>query len=106
LCSNEKEENMTHVLLIAHVEIAPERADAFEAAFRDVARVVRQEPGCIFYEGYRGQEEPELFYFRECFADADAMKAHSDSPHLQAFFKKVMPWVVSGPTGHRVQLIE
>ena len=97
---------MAHALLIAHVEIALEHADAFEAAFRDVARAVRQEPGCIFYEGYRDQEEPGRFFFRERFADADALKSHGDSPHFQAFLTKVMPWVVSGPTGHRVQLIE
>ena len=94
---------MTAVTIIARVEIAPEHADAFEAAYVTVAETVREEPGCIFYEGYRSQDQPTLFYFRECFASADAVEAHGEYPHMRQFFETVMPWVVDGPIAHRVK---
>ena len=94
---------MTAVTLIVRVEIAPQHADAFENDFVAVAETVRQEPGCIFYEGYRSQDQPTLFHFRECYASADALEAHGEYSHMRAFFEKVMPWVVEGPIVHRVK---
>ncbi len=43
----------------------------------------RREPGIIFYQPHRDPENPNVFFFYEQYADADAYQAHVDSDHFQ-----------------------
>jgi quinol monooxygenase YgiN len=43
----------------------------------------RAEPGNLFYQGHRSQEDPRLFYLYEQYVDEAGYQAHMDSEHFQ-----------------------
>jgi quinol monooxygenase YgiN len=44
----------------------------------------RAEPGCLFYQAQRSDEDPELFFLYEQYAD----EAHMDSEHFTRLVKQ------------------
>lgn len=52
-------------------------------AIRKLAGPSRKEPGMLLYQPHRDPENPNVFFFYEQYADADAYRAHVDSEHFQ-----------------------
>lgn len=56
----------------------------------------RGEPGILLYQPHRDPENPNLFFFYEQYADADAYRAHVESEHFQEYgFGEAMPLLES-----------
>jgi quinol monooxygenase YgiN len=58
-------------------------AEKVEEAVRKLAPLSRQEPGMVLYQPHRDPEDPNVFFFYEQYADADAYQAHVDSDHFK-----------------------
>lgn len=67
-------------------------SDKVAEAIRKLAPLSRQEPGVLLYQPHRSPENPNIFFFYEQYADADAYQAHVDSDHVQQYgFSDAIP---------------
>ena len=86
---------MIHVVAI--ITAKPGQREKILEAARSNIPAVRAEDGCVEYtlvldaEGFGGAAKlgPDTFAFIEKWRDADALKAHSNAPHMNAYRTKV-----------------
>ena len=74
----------------------PEKREEFIAAARALVAETRKEPGCIAYDFYESQTEPNTFVFNERWKSREAIDAHFQTPHIQKFMA-VLPGCVAAP---------
>lgn len=91
---------MIHV--IATIELAPGTRDAYLTEFRKIIADVRAEKGCLEYGpaidaqtdlANQAKVGPDKVVVVEKWADLAALKAHSVSPHMQAYRVNVKSYV-------------
>ncbi len=91
---------MIHV--IATIELAPGTRDAYLAVFRKLVPEVRAEKGCIEYGpaidsrtdlSNQATIGPDKVVVVEKWENLAALKAHSASPHMQAYRVSVKDYV-------------
>ena len=76
--------------IIATIKIQPGKNAEFEAAFGELQAATKaNEPGCLQYDLFKSQAEPETYYVFEQYADADAVAAHRNAPHAKGPGAKV-----------------
>ncbi len=72
-------------IALVHVHVKPEQV----AAFKDLIRANHlgsvQEPGCLRFDVAQSVDDPSRFALWEWYVDADAAKAHKETPHYLAF---------------------
>ena len=87
---------MIHVL--ATIDLAPGKRDAFLTEFRRLVPTVRAEQGCLEYGPaidvepalpMQGPPRPDTVIVIEKWADVDALKAHLSAPHMTAYRERV-----------------
>jgi len=93
---------MIHV--IATIELAQGRRQAFLEEFHKIVSEVRQEDGCIEYGPAvdvatdLGAQQPvreNVVTVIEKWESIAALKAHMSAPHMQQYRSKVKEWVLS-----------
>jgi quinol monooxygenase YgiN len=73
-------------VLVAELEIDPSQAEAFKAAAKeDGENAVRVEPGCLAFSVVSDKDNPGHIRFFEVYTDADAFKAHLETPHFKKY---------------------
>ena len=72
-------------IALVHVHVKPEHVDAFIDLIRANHLGSVQESGCIRFDVARSVEDPNRFALWEWYVDADAAKAHKETPHYLAF---------------------
>lgn len=78
--------------------VQPERRDDFvRAAKRSAHDSLANEPGSCRFEVIADEENPDLYYLNEVYADADAFSAHASGPYFAAFFAEASAYA-EGPT--------
>ncbi|MER7812048.1 putative quinol monooxygenase [Streptomyces sp900116325] len=78
--------------------VPPEHRDDFVRAAQRTARdSLANEPGSLRFELLADEENPDLFYLNEAYADVDAFNAHASGPHFAAFFAEASTYA-QGPT--------
>jgi autoinducer 2-degrading protein len=70
---------------LVHVHVKPEYVDRFVDLIRANHLGSAQEPGCIRFDVAQSIDDPNRFALWEWYADADAAKAHKETPHYLAF---------------------
>ncbi len=75
---------MPRVALFSRVKAKKGTGEELIAAFRPVFEQVEKEPGTLVYVLNRSNDDPELFWVSELYADADALAAHSGSDAMAA----------------------
>lgn len=92
---------MIHV--IATIELVPGAKEAYLAVFRNLIADVRAEPGCIEYGpaidaqtdlANQAKVGPDKVVVVEKWEDLAALKAHSVTPHMQAYRVNVKDFVI------------
>jgi quinol monooxygenase YgiN len=69
---------------IVKIKVKPGREADFETVIqRLIAATNANEPGVLYYQGFRTGTTGE-YYMVESYTDLDALKAHPASPHFQA----------------------
>lgn len=75
---------MAQVALLSRVKVKAGRGEEFIAAFRGVFEQVENEPGTLSYVVNRSDDDPDLFWVSEIYADEDAFALHRDSDAMAA----------------------
>jgi (4S)-4-hydroxy-5-phosphonooxypentane-2,3-dione isomerase len=77
--------------------VQPERRDDFVRLARKTgADSLANEPGSIRFEVIADEENPDVFYLNEVYADVDAFTAHAQGPYFGAFFAEASAYA-EGP---------
>ncbi|HKD68958.1 MAG TPA: putative quinol monooxygenase [Candidatus Binataceae bacterium] len=77
------------LVIIARMKAKAGRENELEAAFRDMIKKVRSEPGCQQYILHRALKDPTQFAFYEVYADKDALDFHGKTPHMAELRSKL-----------------
>ncbi|MFE7168413.1 putative quinol monooxygenase [Streptomyces sp. NPDC057616] len=78
--------------------VQPEHRDDFVRAARRTARdSLANEPGSHRFEVIADEENDDVFYLNEVYADVDAFDAHVGGPYFAAFFAEASAYA-EGPT--------
>lgn len=73
------------LLVIGHLRFPPAARSEVLAALAEVIAATRAEPGCLFYDFAEDVLEANLFRVSEGWRDADALRGHFASPHMDRF---------------------
>ena len=84
------------MIILAKGVVRPDRREAFIAAAREQIVETRKEPGCISYDFFESQTEPNTFVFNERWKSQEAVDAHFQTDHIKKFMS-VVPTCVAEP---------
>ena len=83
---------------VASFTVQPQhREDFVRAAQRTARDSLANEPGANRFEVVADEENPDLLYLNEVYADVAAFNAHAAGPYFGAFFAEVSEYA-AGPT--------
>ena len=66
------------IRLVVPMDAAPGKGDELIGVFRDLAPIVRQEPGCEHYELYQSVEHPDQMFLLELWSDESSLAVHGE----------------------------
>ncbi len=75
--------------LIAKLKIREGRMDEALDLFKGLVADVRKEEGTLSYTVNRDTADPNVIVVLERYRDAEALTAHSSTPHFAAFSKRI-----------------
>jgi len=73
------------------------REDFVKVARKTAEDSLANEPGSLRFEVITDEENPDLFYLNEVYADVDAFATHAAGPYFGAFFAEASAYA-EGPT--------
>lgn len=86
------------IAVLATLQVAQGKEEAFEAVFRELAGQVRaNEPGNLLYQVCRAKADASVYVVMELYADDAALKAHGGSEHFKAAGPKLAPCLAGRP---------
>jgi quinol monooxygenase YgiN len=71
------------IFITAKMRVLPEYADRFPEIVDGFTRSSRTEPGCLWFEWFRGIDDPSEYVLIEAFRDELAGAAHVQSEHFK-----------------------
>jgi quinol monooxygenase YgiN len=75
---------MSKVSLLARIVAHEGKGDELVASFDSMFEHVETEPGTELYVLNRSNQDPDVFFFYELYADGDALGAHGNSDAMKA----------------------
>jgi quinol monooxygenase YgiN len=66
----------------------PGKADRLLEVIEAMTPPSRAEPACLFYQAQRSEEDPDLFFLYEQYADEAGYQSHMDSEHFTRLVKQ------------------
>jgi quinol monooxygenase YgiN len=79
------------ITFIAHLQVRPESAQAFEELMTNVtAMTLENEPGVAYYGFAKSVEEPDTYVVVEVYRDQEACVAHGDTAWVRESVPKAM----------------
>jgi quinol monooxygenase YgiN len=83
-------------VLVVELEIDPAQLEAFKAAIKENGETaVRVEPGCRGFNAVFEKEKPTQVRLFEIYENADAFKAHLETPHFKKYAETTKDMVKS-----------
>ncbi|MEE2944713.1 MAG: putative quinol monooxygenase [Pseudomonadota bacterium] len=81
---------MSEIVVIARIKFAPDQRGIVTAATLALASASRSEDGCLAYEVFLNSEHDDGdLLIHEIWQDADALRAHGSSDHVQEFRRAI-----------------
>jgi (4S)-4-hydroxy-5-phosphonooxypentane-2,3-dione isomerase len=74
---------------LVHIQVKPDRVDAFKAASIENSRNSLQEPGIARFDVLQQQDDPTRFMLVEIYRNAEAPAAHKQTAHYQRWAETV-----------------
>jgi quinol monooxygenase YgiN len=96
-------EREVHIICEVRCE-TPDR-ERVEELMQQFVEPARREEGCLYYDVYRSQSDPNTFFILDGWADQEAIDRHAASPHVASVMQILGPLLVYGPAlrfTHRV----
>ena len=79
---------------------------AFEKAFAEMQKgVAASEPGNLYYDLYRIDQDPQTYVILEHYKDQAAITAHGKSPHAQKLIATLKDLLDGPPEATRLVLV-
>lgn len=75
------------IMLIAKNTVKQGKQQEFVALAKEMIAKTRQEAGCVYYDLVSDQNDDQIYYFIENYADEAAVAAHRAS----AYFQTIVP---------------
>ena len=89
-------------VIVVTLQAKPEGRDAFlKAAVEDGQGSTQNEPGCLRFDVYNDQSDPNKFVFVEVYKDEAAFQAHTKTPHFAAWREATKDLMEGAPTAMR-----
>jgi quinol monooxygenase YgiN len=85
------------IIVAGGLRIQPNSRDEASAACIEVEKATREESGCISYAFHFGIAEPDYLHVFEQWESEDALNAHMQQLHTQAFLTKVGGFAAEAP---------
>ncbi|MDR5756781.1 MULTISPECIES: putative quinol monooxygenase [unclassified Caballeronia] len=79
---------MSEVAVVAIFVAKPGKEEELKQVLEANVEPTRKERGALQYDLHRDNEEPRRFIFVERWESQDALDAHGQAPHIQAFRAK------------------
>lgn len=77
------------IVLLAKNTVQEGKEAAFLALAQEMVRQTRKEDGCISYELVQNQQDAQIFYFIEKYADEAALERHRATVHFQTLVPQI-----------------
>jgi quinol monooxygenase YgiN len=71
------------IFITAKFRVLPEHAERWPEISGSFTHATRAEPGCMWFEWSRSQDDPTEYVLVEAFRDGDAGAAHVQSDHFK-----------------------
>ena len=75
--------------VLVHIQVKPDRVEAFKAACVENSRNSLQEPGIARFDVLQQQDDPTRFLLVEVYRSAEAPAAHKQTAHYKAWAEAV-----------------
>ena len=85
------------IFIVAKFRILPEDADRWPEIAGEFTRATRAEPGCLWFDWFRGVENPDEYALVEAFRDGAAGAAHVGSAHFKQAQRDLPAHLVATP---------
>lgn len=86
------------VNLIAQIEVKPGAEAQVAEELRRLVAPSRAEAGCVSYTAYRAEGSATSFVVVEKWESAEALDAHTETPHFRAFIAAIGDATAGPPT--------
>ena len=73
------------LIILGKGVVRPDKREDFIAAARAQIVETRKEAGCISYDFFESQTEPNTFVFNERWKSKEAIEAHFQTAHIRTF---------------------
>lgn len=94
---------MARAAAVARLTAAEGKGEELKAVIADLVTAVRDsEPGALVYAAAQDTENPDVFWFYELYASADAAAAHSTGPALAEAGGRMRGLLAGRPEVHRL----
>src|SRR5258708_5925315 len=77
------------LIVHVHIQVKPDRVEAFKAACVENSRNSLNEPGIARFDVLQQQDDPTQFLLVEIYRTADAPAAHKQTPHYRQWAETV-----------------
>ena len=82
------------ITFLTHIKVRSENAPAFEAAIAEMTAKVREhEPGVIYYDFFRSEDDPEIYVVIEIYRDQAALDDHWKTDFIRPILARTKPLV-------------
>ncbi len=83
------------LIVHVHIQVKPERIEAFRAACVANSRESLKEPGIARFDVLQRQDDPSRFVLVEIYRDTDAPAAHKQTAHYKLWAETVAEMMAS-----------
>lgn len=87
--------------LFARVTVKPGMTERFLHYLEADLRGSLAEPGCLRFDVFRDEGDPDVFLLYEVYADAAAYERHKQAPYFKAMFEEAGDTLAAPPEGYR-----
>ena len=74
-------------VVAATYRVKPGEEEKVKEILETMAPLSRKEPGCVFYQAHRSQENPRVFFLYEQYVDEAGYQVHMATPHFEHYIK-------------------
>ena len=85
------------MIVVAKLKAKSGEEAKMEEALRGMVAKVEAEEGTLMYSLHRSHKDPTQFLFYEKYTDAEALKAHSETPYFKELFGVLQPLMDGAP---------
>ncbi|MGF1475071.1 MAG: putative quinol monooxygenase [Geminicoccaceae bacterium] len=75
--------------IVARINAEPGEAEGLVAEMKRLVKEVREEPGCLQYDLYRGSDKPDVLVFVEEWESRELWEAHMAGDALARFNERI-----------------